>query len=116
MRDSAWRLLGRWMTEKDWNTVLNAESCEDKFRLLMMGLTSAIDTFLPRKIDSANYKFWRNKVQCGVKKAKNHYYHDEVAQVESINSSKWWRQIKSHTVGVVASVSWGYLEYHITCK
>lgn len=50
MRDSAWRLLGRWMTEKDWNTVLNAESCEDKFRLLMMGLTSAIDTFLPRKI------------------------------------------------------------------
>ena len=128
MRDSAWRALGQWMTEKDWYSVLNTESCEDKFRLLMMELTSAIDSFLPRKIgkkhptdrpwiskklkfwirkrqsaflrhgeDSSNYKFWRNKVKGEVKKAKNHYYHDKVAQVESTNSSKWWRQIKSLT-------------------
>ena len=128
MRDSAWRALGRWMTEKDWYSVLNTESCEDKFRLLMMELTSAIDSFLPRKVvkkhttdrpwiskklkswirkrqsaflrhgrDSSNYKFWRNKVQGEVKKAKNHYCHDKVAQVESTNSSKWWRQIKSLT-------------------
>ena len=128
MRDSAWRALGQWMTEKDWYSVLNTESCEDKFRLLMMELTSAIDSFLPRKIvkkhptdrpwiskklksrirkrqsafprhgkNSPNYKFWRNEVQGEVKKAKNHYYHDKVAQVESTNSSKWWRQIKSLT-------------------
>ena len=126
MRDSARRALGRWMTEKDWYSVLDTESCEDKFRLLMMELTSAIDSFLPRKIvkkhptdrpwiskklksrirkrqpafprhgkNSPNYKFWRNKVQGEVKKAKNHYYHDKVAQVESTNSSKWWRQVKS---------------------
>ena len=94
----------------------------------MMDLTSAIDSFLPRKIvkkhptdrpwiskklksrirkrqsafprhgkNSPNYKFWRNKVQGEVKKSKNHYYHDEVAQVESTNSSKWWRHIKSLT-------------------
>ena len=125
MRDTAWRALGRWMTEKERYSVLNTESCEDKFRLLMMELTSAIDSFLPRKIvkkhptdrpwnfkkpkswirkrqsaflrhgkDSSNYKFWRNKVQGEVKKAKNH---DKVAQVESTNSSKWWRQIKSLT-------------------
>ena len=35
---------------KDWYLVLNTEFCEDKFRLLMMELTSAIDSFLPRKI------------------------------------------------------------------
>ena len=123
-----WSVLGRSMTEKDWYSVLNAESCEDKFRLFMMELTSAMDSFLPRKIvkkhptdrlwisekpkslihkrqsaflrhgkDSANYKFWRNKVQYEVKKAKNHYYHDKVAQVASTNPSKWWRQIKSLT-------------------
>ena len=116
------------MTEKDWYSVLKTESCEDKVRLLMMDLTSAIDSFLPRKIvkkhpidrpwiskklksrirkrqsafprhgkNSPNYKFWRNKVQGEVKKAKNHYYHDKVAQVESTNSSKWWRHIKSLT-------------------
>ena len=126
MRDSARRALGRWMTEKDWYSVLNTESCEFKFRLLTMELTSAIDSFLPRKVvkkhttdrpwiskklkswirkrqsaflrhgrDSSNYKFWRNKVQGEVKKAKNHYCHDKVAQVESTNSSKWWRQVKS---------------------
>ena len=50
MRDSAWRALGRWMTEKDWYSVLNIESCEVKFRLLMMELTSASDSFLPRKV------------------------------------------------------------------
>ena len=50
MRDSAQRALGRWMTEKDWYSVLNTESCEVKFSLLMMELTSAIDSFLPRKV------------------------------------------------------------------
>ena len=51
--------------------------------------------FLRHGEDSSNYKFWRNKVKSEVKKAKNHYHHDKVAQVESTNSSKWWRQIKS---------------------
>ena len=75
MRDSARRALGRWMTEKDWYSVLNTESCEDKFRLLMMELTSAIDSFLPRKIVkkhptdrpwiSKKLKFWiRKKTIC----------------------------------------------------
>ena len=50
MRDSARRALGRWMTEKDWYSVLNTESCEVMFRLLTMELTSAIDSFLPRKV------------------------------------------------------------------
>ena len=50
MRDSAWRALRWWMTEKDWYSVLNTESCEDKFRLLMMEFTSALDSSLPRKI------------------------------------------------------------------
>ena len=38
------------MTEKDWYSVLNTGSCEDKFRLLMMEFTSALDSSLPRKI------------------------------------------------------------------
>ena len=50
MRDSAWRALGRWMTERDGYSVLNIKSYEFKFRLLMMELTSAIDSFLPRKV------------------------------------------------------------------
>ena len=65
-----------------------------KLRSLILKRQSA---FLRHGKDSTNYKFWRNKVQCEIKKAKTHYYHDEVAQVESTNSSKCWREIKSLT-------------------
>ena len=58
---------------EDWYSVLNAESCQDKFRLLIMELTSAVDSFLPRKIVkrhptdhpwiSKNLKSWIRKRQ-----------------------------------------------------
>ena len=38
MRDSAWRALGRWMTQEDWSPILSASSCEEKFKLLMSDL------------------------------------------------------------------------------
>ena len=50
MRDSVWRALGRWITQKDWTPILNASSCEQKFQLLMSELDGAISIFLPQKI------------------------------------------------------------------
>ena len=50
MRDSAWRALGSWITQKDWTPNLNAPSCEDKFSLIMTELNQAIDTFRPEKV------------------------------------------------------------------
>ena len=50
MHDSTWRVLVGLMTEKDCYSVLNSESCEGKFRLLMMELTSTVYSFLPRNI------------------------------------------------------------------
>ena len=49
MRDSAWRTLGRWMTQKDWSFVLNATTCEEKFNKLMSELHLAINKFLPQR-------------------------------------------------------------------
>ena len=34
-RDSAWRALARWIVEKEWNSVLNAPSCENKYGSFM---------------------------------------------------------------------------------
>ena len=34
-RDSAWRALARWIVEKEWNSVLNAPSCENKYDSFM---------------------------------------------------------------------------------
>lgn len=49
MRDSAWRAIGRWIIQKDWNHVLKAPTCEDKYNILMSELNKAIDTFLPER-------------------------------------------------------------------
>lgn len=49
LRDSAWRALGRWITQKDWTPILNASSCEQKFQLFMSELDGAICMFLLQK-------------------------------------------------------------------
>ena len=46
-RDSAWRALGRWIVEKEWSSILNAPSCEDKYDSFMCEINCAIDTFRP---------------------------------------------------------------------
>ena len=73
MRDTAWRALGALDDREDWYSVPNDESYQDKFRLLIMELTSAVDSFLPRKIVkrhptdrpwiSKNLKSWIRKRQ-----------------------------------------------------
>ena len=47
--------------------------------------------------DSPYYTFWRNKVQRELSIAKQYYYHNKLAEVDSINAVKWCRQIKSLT-------------------
>ena len=49
MRDSAWRALGKWITQRDWTPILNASLCEQKFQLFMSELDDAICMFLPQK-------------------------------------------------------------------
>ena len=49
MRDNAWRALGRWMTQNDWQSVLDTPSCEEKYNLQMSELTSAVNIFLPAR-------------------------------------------------------------------
>jgi hypothetical protein len=46
MRNSAWCAFGRWITEKNWSSVLSASSSKDKFDLFMSQLDQAVDTFL----------------------------------------------------------------------
>ena len=44
--------------------------------------------------DSNAYRHWRNKTQVAIKTAKHHYYQKKVAEVEHVNSAKWWRETK----------------------
>ena len=44
--------------------------------------------------DSNAYRHCRNKTQVAIKTAKYHYYQKKVAEVEHVNSAKWWREIK----------------------
>ena len=47
MRDSAWCAFERWITQKDWSSVLEANMCKDKFNLFTSELTArlSIDSF-----------------------------------------------------------------------
>ena len=44
-RDSAWRALGRWIVEKEWSSILNAPSCEDKYDSFMCEITVLLILF-----------------------------------------------------------------------
>ena len=98
------------MAQKDWSSVLNATSCEEKPNKLRSELHFAIDKFLPQRTvrkqptdritnkikkwifkrqtafirqskDPTIYRFLRNKVQHEIKAAKKHYYQNRVADV-----------------------------------
>ena len=40
------------------------------------------------------YRFWRNKVQRSIRAAKYQYYSTKVTDVQKVNPTKWWREIK----------------------
>jgi hypothetical protein len=43
---------------------------------------------------STAYRYWRNKVQRSIRAAKYQYYSVKVTDVQRVNSTKWWREIK----------------------
>lgn len=51
-------------------------------------------SFMKHGKDSIIYKFWRNKVQTGIKLAKKQYYEYKVCDLAKNNLRQWWNQIK----------------------
>ena len=130
MRDSAWRALGRWITQKDWTPIRNASSYEQKFQLLMSEFDGAISIFLPQKISkkhptdrpwiTSKIKMWIGKRQSafsrhgndsGAKKKKKKKQQNtttirkRLLSREHVNPAKWWRDIKE-LAGQVAKKEW----------
>ena len=120
MRDSAWRALGRWLSQKDCTPIRNTSSYELKFQQLMSELGNAINHFKKHPTDrpwinnniklwigkrqcafrlhgkgSDAYRNWRNKVQGAIETAKYNYYKNKVTEVKKLNPAKWWRKIKN---------------------
>ena len=46
-RDSAWCTFGKWIVNKNWSSILNVSSYENRYDAFMSKLNRAIDTFLP---------------------------------------------------------------------
>ena len=66
MRDSAWHEFGRWITQKDWNPVLNTSSCEDKFQQFITELKQGVDRYLPQrtvKVQQTDRPWMTNKLK-----------------------------------------------------
>ena len=43
---------------------------------------------------SHSFKFWRNKVQAGIRSCKESYYKNKVHNMKDYDVSKWWKEIK----------------------
>ena len=82
MRDNtSWRAFGRWTTEKDWNPVLTASSCEDKFQLFIQG----VDCYLPQrtvKVHQTDRPWMTNKLKIWIRKRQTAFQrHDENSSI-----------------------------------
>ena len=74
MRDSAWRPFGRWMIEKNWSNVYNAETCEEKFQAFMSNLHQAVDLYLPwrtTKVHDSDRPWITKKLKLLIHKRQN---------------------------------------------
>ena len=47
------------------------------------------------------YKFWRNKVQLGIKSVRKKYYKGSVEKLKNSNPTRWWKEVK--TLGGLSS-------------
>ena len=54
---------------------------------------------------STAYRYWRNKVQRSIRAAKYQYYSVKVTDVQRVNSTKWWREIKKLS-GQISKLEW----------
>lgn len=92
--DSCLREFGRWITSFSWHELLSASSCEQKLKIFMSTMNSAIDKYFPLKDkpwispqiktwiakrqhclakfgkDSHMFKLWRNKVPIAIVSCK----------------------------------------------
>ena len=71
MRDSAWHEFGRWITQKDWNPVLNTSSCEDKFQQFITELKQGVDRYIPQrtiKVHQTDRPWMTNKLKIWIRK------------------------------------------------
>ncbi len=103
MRDSAWCALGRWITQKDWSSVLEANMCKDKFNLFTSDLSQAIDRFLPQKVvkkHPTDRPWITTKIKKGIQKRQSAF----IQQGKMSIAYRFWRE-KSPTCHSCSKIS-----------
>ncbi len=99
MRDSAWREFGRWITQKDWNPVLNTSSCEDKFQQFITELKQGVDRYLPQrtvKVHQTDRPWMTNKLKIWIRKRQTAFQrHGKNSSVYKHWRNKIQREIKA---------------------
>jgi hypothetical protein len=99
MRDSAWREFGRWITQKDWNPVLNTSSCEDKSQLFIKEIKQGVDCYLPQrtvKVHQTDRPCMTNKLKIWMRKLQTAFQrHGKNSSIYKHWRNKIQREIKA---------------------
>ncbi|CAH1245972.1 Hypp7619 [Branchiostoma lanceolatum] len=114
MTESNLRSFGQWITQYQWDDVLEAQGTQNKTSTFYRILTQAIDTHFPSKVvkthaqdkpwispviknaiklrqrafeeqDWATWRTLRNKVQRAIKRAKSEFYRNRVQKLKKEN-------------------------------
>ncbi|CAH1245962.1 RET [Branchiostoma lanceolatum] len=123
MTESNLRSFGQWITQYQWDDVLEAQGTQNKTSTFYRILTQAIDTHFPSKVvkthaqdkpwispviknaiklrhrafeeqDWATWRTLRNKVQRAIKRAKSEFYRNRVQKLKKENPSAWYKELK----------------------
>ena len=96
-----WKTVKKYTLDRPWITAK-----------LKNWIAKRQTAFLKYGKDSIVYKFWRNRVQTGIKSAKQIFYHSKVSDLAVSNSKKWWNLVKSLTGQETCANQQWYNQFH----
>ena len=66
--------MGRWITQEDWTSVLEANICKDKFSIFILSLSQAIYLLFPHKEDETDRPWIASKIKKWIHKRQSAFF------------------------------------------
>ena len=109
LRDSAWRVFGRWLTTKNWSHILSIDTCKEKCNTFIMELQNAVDTYLPWKsvrVHPTDRPWTTRKIKILIKKRQEAFARDG-------KDSATYKRLRNKVQREIKSTKYHYFHHKI---
>ena len=110
LRDSAWRVFGRWLTTKNWRHILSIDTCKEKCNTFITELQNAVDTYLPWKsvrVYPTDRPWTARKIKILIKKRQEAFARDG-------KDSATYKQLRNKMQREIKSTKYHYFHHKIS--